>query len=775
MTAQRYCSPIVRWGACLALTLMVSGTAAWAQGTRADYERADQLRQRTRGKVIGGEVEAHWLEDGATFWYRAERKNNTWKFLVVDALAATREPAFDHPALAGALASQTEESVDPERLPIDRLVIEPDGPIRFRAFDRGWRYDPATETLEETDLPESDDNGDGASDRNRRRPPSRDRGRGAEERREITSPDGQWAAFVRDHNLWIRNTDDGSTFPLSYDGSGVNAYRPDMEWSPDSKRLVAMKRAQGDERAVYLIEAAPDDQLQPELHELDYLKPGDQVSYSVPHLFDIEQRREIPIDDALFSNPWRIDHVRWAPDSSRFTFRYNQRGHQVLRILSVDAHTGAVFPVIKERSDTFIDYSQKGFVRYFDETDEILWASERDGWNHLYLFDSKTGALKHQVTSGDWLVRHVDHIDEEARQVWFRGGGLYSDQDPYYIHSARVNFDGTGLVRLTEGNGTHRVRYSPDRRFLVDTYSRVDMPPVTELRSAEDGSLIMELECADWSALLETDWQVPEPFVAKGRDGETDIYGVIFRPSDYDPEGCYPVIEKIYAGPQGAFVPKSFREFYREQALAELGFIVVQIDGMGTNWRSKTFHDVCWRNLGDAGFPDRIAWLNAAAERDPAMDLERIGIYGGSAGGQNALGGLLFHPEFYKVGVADCGCHDNRMDKIWWNEAWMGWPVGPHYAASSNVEHAHKLQGRLLLTVGAMDRNVDPSSTMQVVEALIDAQKDFELIVFPSGGHGAGGSRYGVRRRRDFFVKHLLGVDPPDWNAAPAGDEASAQ
>jgi dipeptidyl aminopeptidase/acylaminoacyl peptidase len=247
----------------------------------------------------------------------------------------------------------------------------------------------------------------------------------------------------------------------------------------------------------------------------------------------------------------------------------------------------------------------------------------------------------------------------------------------------------------------------------------------------------------------------PEPFVAKGRDGKTDIHGVIFRPSHFDPTQSYPILEAIYAGPHGFFVPKAFKEYHSEQRMAELGFIVVRIDGMGTNWRHKAFHDVCWKNLKDAGFPDRIAWMREAARRYPEMDLSRVGIYGGSAGGQNAMRALLDHGDFYKAAAADCGCHDNRMDKIWWNEAWMGWPVDESYAASSNVVDAHKLQGQLLLTVGMIDRNVDPASTLQVAEALIQADKDFEFIPFPSGGHGAGGSPYGMRKLEEFFIKHL--------------------
>jgi dipeptidyl aminopeptidase/acylaminoacyl peptidase len=386
--------------------------------------------------------------------------------------------------------------------------------------------------------------------------------------------------------------------------------------------------------------------------------------------------------------------------------------------------------------------------------------SERDGWNHLYLYDAATGQVKNQITRGGWVVRGVEHVNEKARQIWFRAGGIRPGQDPYYLHYCRVNFDGTGLTVLTEGDGNHRGQFSPDRRFLLDTWSRVDQPPVTELRRDDDGRLVCELEHTDGSALLQTGWRAPERFVAKGRDGATDIYGVILRPTNFDPAKKYPVIEDIYAGPQDSFTPKEFRAFHGQQELAELGFIVVQMDGMGTSNRSKKFHDVCWKNLADAGFPDRILWIKAAAAQHPEMDLTRIGIYGGSAGGQNALRALLDHGDFYKVGVADCGCHDNRMDKIWWNELWMGWPVDESYVKSSNVADAHKLQGKLLLVVGELDHNVDPSSTMQVVNALEKANKDFDLLVITGSDHGAAESPYGKRRRADFFVRNLLGVEP---------------
>ena len=601
------------------------------------------------------------------------------------------------------------------------------------------------------------------------------------------SPDGKWNVFVRDHNLFLQELGTSNETQLATEGSATNSYArdgeferninmqydardpetplPEVYWSPDSKHLVAMRLQPGGQRRVYEVESSPEDQLQPKLTSYPYLKPGDQVPISEPHLFDVETRKEIPVSDALFANPWSIGDVRWDADSSRFTFLFNQRGHQALRILAVDAGTGEVKPIVDEESKTFIDYSGKYYCDYLDDTHEIIWMSERDGWNQLYLYDAKTGTVKNKITKGEWVVRSVDFVDEKKRQIWFQAGGLVPGQDPYYIQYCRVNFDGSGLTVLTEGDGTHTVQFSPDRRFLIDAWSRVDLPPLTVLRRGDDGRLVCKLEPADASELFATGWKPPEPFVAKGRDGVTDIYGVIWRPKSFKALKKYPVIEDIYAGPQDSFTPKDFHPAYSQQKLADCGFIVVQLDGMGTANRSKAFHDVCWKNLKDAGFPDRILWIKAAAKKFPAMDLSRVGIYGTSAGGQDALRGILDYPGFYKACVADSGCYDNRMDKIWWNEQWMGWPVDDSYTRSSCVPDAHKLQGKLLLMVGEMDQNVDPSSTFQVVNALIKADKDFSLLDMPGAGHGVARTPYGARRLQEFFVQNFLGPGADELDA----------
>ena len=842
--SRRFCW--ILWG----LIVIAAAPSAFAQGTAEDYRRAARLRQMTQNRVFRSQVRAQWLTGNTRFWYRLESGPGKHEFVLVDAAAGERRPAFDHGRLAEALANSLGRELTADALPVDRLSLDEKGErLEFAAGGKRWscplasyelteakagddqvasgvrwleRPQPSRRTgddvtiafvnrlSEAVELFWSDDAGErksygriepgarheqhtfeghvwllvGAEGRLRgileasadarevvidgsqrisRNPPRSARFGGQRRPPRAQSPDGKWTAFVKEDNVWLRSSEGGEESALSTEGTAEDGYSADVYWSPDSQRLVALRTKRIEERKIHLIESSPRDQLQPKLITLDYAKPGDPLPVRMPHLFDVANRKEVAVDSALFASPYSIDGIRWEPDSSRFTFLYNQRGHQALRLIGVAAD-GKASAIIDEQSPTFIDYAHKQYLRMLEQSGEIIWMSERDGWNHLYLIDAKTGAVKNPITHGPWVVRGVERIDEEKRQLLLRVAGIDPQQDPYYVHYVRVNFDGTGLVRLTEGDGTHRIEFSPDGKFFIDSYSRVDQPPVHELRSAEDGRLICELERGDHQPLLGTGWQMPERFVAKGRDGQTDIYGVLWKPTSFDANRKYPVIESIYAGPQGAFVPKDFRPHFRQQEMAELGFIVVQIDGMGTNWRGKAFHDVCWKNLADAGFPDRIAWMKAAAETRAYMDLSRVGVYGGSAGGQNALGAVLHHGDFYKAAAADCGCHDNRMDKMWWNEAWMGYPIGPHYEQSSNVTHASKLRGKLLLTFGELDRNVDPASTMQVVNALVKAGKDFELLIVPGAGHGVGESSYGARRRADFFVRHLLGVEPPERN-----------
>jgi dipeptidyl aminopeptidase/acylaminoacyl peptidase len=847
------------WFGLVPILLLASPGLLAAQGTSADYDRANHLDQLIRDTTFRMQVAPHWTANGDGCFYRINDPNGVRNWIWVDALAGTRQPAFDNVKLASALSPAIGRKLDPDRLPID-LIEQGDTPATRIIHVQGkrWQVDRGTYTItalnalaqnptsppmltrihpsknggEETSInfenrtseivalfwidPEGtavsygtiapgqqserstyaghvwaarskdgtllgifeaieggsdatieprttsgrvlhspapatgpdDDSDSTASDEGESHP-----GRAHQ------SPDGNYSAYIEKYNVYLRDRPANRNFALTTDGELGDSYDADFHWSFDSKKLVVVKTLDGDHRKVYLVQSSPPDQLQPKLLEYDYPKPGDKIPLRKPHLFDLPSKKEIAISDSLFPNPWSLDDIRWDADSSRFTFLYNQRGHQVLRIVAVNASSGKASAIIDEQSKTFIDYSGKMFVHYLPATREIIWMSERDGWNHLYLYDSGSRQVKNQITRGSWAVRKVDEVDAEKRQIWFEAGGIYPDQDPYYIHFCRVNFDGTGLTVLTQGDGTHKISYSPDKRFFTDSYSRIDQPPTVELRRSSDGRLVCELEKANIEPLIATGWKLPEHFVAKGRDGTTDIYGVIYRPMNLDPKKKYPILEDIYAGPQDSFVPKSFERITGGMKMAQLGFIVVQIDGMGTSNRSKAFHDVCWRNLGDSGFPDRILWMKSAAAKYPYIDLTRVGIYGTSAGGQSALRAVESFGDFYSAAVADCGCHDNRMDKIWWNEQWMGWPIGPWYQEQSNVTNAKNLHGALLLIVDELDHNVDPASTMQVVNALIKADKDFDLLVIPNADHGQDGD-YGNRRRQDFFVRHLLHVEP---------------
>jgi dipeptidyl aminopeptidase/acylaminoacyl peptidase len=738
------------------------------------------VEQRVRGRFGGvaagvykSRVTPHWFENNTRFWYRNELRAGASEFIVVDSEMGHRQPAFDHEKMAAALSKAVGTNFSSGHLPFAELEFIEDGKaIRFDAAGKTWRCDLTSYECTTTQPPPaassskpSEESG-AQSDENRQGRP-RDRARNRP-RDDAVSPDGKWSAFIKDHNVWLRSTNDNQEFQLTQDGKEDNGYSR-LEWSPDSKAFVAWRIERGDRKEVYLIRSSPPGGGRAQFESRPYALPGDKFTQYELGLFDLASRKQIKPEVDRFEHEWEAPRLRWGRDDRHFTYEQVDRGHQRFRVIEVDAHTGGARNLIDERTETFFwtahtENLNINYVNWLEKTDEMIYVSERDGWRHLYLVDTKEGKIKNQITSGQWVVRGIDLIDEDKRQVWFRASGMNSDQDPYFIHYYRINFDGTGLIALTDGNGTHTVQYSGDRKYLIDTYSRVDIPPVHVLRRVADCAKISQFEAADISELQEKGWKPPEVFIAKGRDGKTDIWGIVCRPRDFDPAKKYPVLESVYAGPQSSYVPKSFSGRDQFGSLTALGFVVVQADGMGTANRSKAFHDVCWKNLKDAGFPDRILWHKALAAKYPWYDLSRVGIYGVSAGAQSAAGGLLFYPDFYKCAVAACGCHDNRMDKASWNEQWMGYPVGPQYAECSNIENASRLRGRLLLIVGEMDHNVPPESTMRFVDALIKAGKDFDLLVVPGADHGMGGS-YGQRKMEDFFVRNLLGKEPSDRNS----------
>lgn len=722
------------------------------------YRRAAHLDSVAKDAVFKTGVLAHWQPGDKAFWYCNELQDGVREYYYVDAEHGRKQEAFDPERMAEALAPLLNEKPDAKRLLVTDLVFEDRRQVNIEIQNSWFRCDLRDYTCEAVDPP-----AERSVVADRRGPLQRRRSRYQTPQLDTVSPGRQRVALVQEGNVVVKRRDEREReVPRITTNGSISRPYGGLSWSPDGRYLIGYRITPAEEKKVHYILSSEPGTTRGRLQSHTYDQPGDALTRYEMFIFDPEQRtsRKAKVDEIDF---FGIPELRWRQGSSRyFTFEKVDRGHQRFRVIEVDVQTGDTRNIIDVKTNTFI-YEQRIFTHYLPDTHEIVWASEKDGWRHLYLVNALTGQEK-QITRGEWVVREIDSIDAEKREIWFRASGMNPGEDPYFVHYYRIGFDGNNLVKLTPETGNHRVRFSPGRQYYLDTYSQVNVPPVTELRRTSDGKKLLEVEKADISAFEETGVPLPEVFVAKGRDAETAIWGIVCRPSEMDPGKRYPVIENIYAGPQDSFVPKNFMPYGEMQSMAELGFIVVQIDGMGTANRSKAFHDVCWKNLTDAGFPDRIRWIRALSEKYPYIDTSRVGLYGTSAGGQNAMGGVLFHPGFYKAAVSACGCHDNRVDKRWWNEQWMGYPVGSHYAEQSNVTNAHKLQGDLLLIVGEADTNVPPESTYRVVDALIKADKDFELLVVPGAGHGDGGA-YGRRKKRDFFVKHLLGTDPPDRNA----------
>ena len=700
------------------LAMAFGAESAASQVTRADYERADTIL-KCSDRVYSPAIHPEWIDSSHYFWYKNHEKEGDFYYLV-NAESGKKQRAADKKGLAAFFSKKQ------KKLAESLLKEEEKRPDRWRR-------------REEAPVP-------------------------------VVSPDKKWEAYVKDNNLYlsplwdekekdkpkeeIALTMDG-TANLRYDGWSII-------WSPDSRKLATVKVRDVQERRIPLIESSPSSQKQPILQWRNYVKPGDVLPVYLPVLFDVEARKQMALNVTPYENQFYLNLTGWREDSRAFTFEFNQRGHQRYVIGEVSAADGSIRHLVDEQTKTFIYYYNN--YRYdLDDGKELLWISERDGWRHLYLIDGTSGQVKQQVTKGEWVVRQVDYVDETNRVVYFTASGFNKGEDPYNLHYCRINLDGTGFTDMTPENGNHRVTFSADRSYFTDVYSRPDLPPVSQLKRTSDVSVVAGLQRCDVSALQAESWQMPEVFCAKGRDGQTDIWGNIYRPMHFDASKSYPVVEFIYAGPHDSHVDKDFKPAHHlVSKLVELGFIVVSIDGMGTSNRSKAFHDVCWKNLKDAGFPDRIAWMKAAGAKYKYMDLNRVGIYGWSAGGQNAMAALLFHNDFYKVAVALCGCHDNRMDKIWWNEQWMGYPIDASYSTSSNVDNAYRLKGKLFLINGELDDNVDPASTLQVVSALMKANKNFEQLYLPGKTHSLGGP-FEMHKMHDFFVKNLLGQEPPEW------------
>ncbi|MBB6498792.1 S9 family peptidase [Pedobacter cryoconitis] len=729
------------------------------------YINADKLDSTLKKLAINYNIKPNWQPNNKQFWYTKRIKNNETGYYLVDAEKGLTHQIFDNKQMADAISAILGKPVQVSKLRITKMFFSADEKqITFKTNDNWLKCDLNNyhcTTTTDTLFKSYDAYG----------PLQKRRYLWEKLMTDSISPDKQWAAFVKDGNIYVRSLKGSAEIQFTTDGNLDKPYG-ELSWAPDSKHLVAYHIDPKKIKEVYYILSSVPGTTRGQLKSHEYDQPGDEFTSYEPFIFSMTDKSKLKVDAEkidFFGAP----ALNWRDGNSRyFTYEKVDRGHQRFRVIEVDTQTGKTRNILDEKTNTFI-YQQRTYTKYLSKTHEIVWVTEQDGWRHVYLVDELTGKEK-LITSGDWVVRDIDSVDVKKREIWFNASGKNPDEDPYFIHYYRIGFDGKNLFDLTPEKGNHNLTFSPDRKYYIDTYSAINIAPRIVLKNTSSLKTITELEHQDLGELLATGIKLPEVFVAKGRDGKTAIWGVIYRPANMEPNKSYPIIENIYAGPQDSFVPKNFSPINEMQSIAQLGFIVVQIDGMGTANRSKAFHDVCWHNLADAGFDDRILWMQAMAAKYPQADISRVGIYGTSAGGQNSAGALLFHPEFYKAAVSACGCHDNRIDKQWWNEQWMGYPVGPHYDQQSNITNAGKLKGNLLLIVGEADTNVPPESTYRFADALIKHNKYFDLLTIPGMGHSDGGP-YGRKKKRDFFVKHLLNTEPPARNTDELKPENTGQ
>ncbi len=746
--------------------------------TAADYARAEKfLTHNTAPLVTHSSVRPNWLPD-EHFWYRTTTADGS-EFVLADPKSGTRAPAFDHAKLAAALSAAAGTTYSAARLPFTEFQFSADGrSITFNADGRRWTCGVGGEKCK---LVQREAGAvQGGQERGGRG--------GAPGRNDVPSPDGKRTAFIRDWNLWVRETATGKETQVTSDGVKDFGYATDnagwtrseravLLWSPDSRKIATFQQDQRGTGEMYLVDTRVG---HPQLQSWKYPLPGDDVVTTIQRVIvDLDgprvvrlqmppdQHRSSLCDDVKCRGSEWAD-VQWSPDSSRLAFVSTSRDHKDERLRVADASTGAVRDVLGETVSTFYE-SGNGRVnwRVLFASNEVIWFSERDNWGQLYLYDLTTGALKHQITTGEGNVTQLLRIDEESRRLYFLGVGREKGRDPYFVHLYRIDLDGKNSALLTPEDANHDVVLSPSGRCFVDNYSKPDTPPVSLLRDA-DGKMLLELERADISRLLAAGWKPPTPITVKARDGVTDLYGLMYRPTNLDPAKKYPIVNHIYPGPQtGSVGSRNFSAARGDaQALAELGFVVVEIDGTGTPWRSKRFHEAYYGNMGDNTLPDQVAGMKQLAQRYPWIDIDRAGIYGHSGGGYAAADAMFRFPDFFKVGISEAGNHDNRGYEDDWGEKWQGLlerrsDGTTNYDSQANQNFAKNLKGKLLLAHGTMDSNVPPYNTLLVVDALIKANKDFDLLLLPNRGHGFGNESYMVRRRWDYFVRYLLGAEPP--------------
>ena len=736
-----------------------------------DYSRAEQfLPWNTYNMVFGDKVTPRFLNDHE-FWFRSHKESG-YEFVIVDAIEKSREPVFDHNRLASTLSVLMDTTIEGYKLPFHEFkFLERNEAIQFFVTDSiRWECDILSYncTGPDTVFKRKD--------------------------WERPSPDRKWLAFERDENLWVRNIINNQEKQLSFDGIKDHGYAvvpegccreitdrrsgnriiPPLKWSPDSRKIITHRYDERNVKSLHLLEA---DDGRPILHSYKYAMPGDSViPTSEAWVFDVEDGtstkvRVNPQPGGSYGRDTVYTSVQWTANSNNIFYTTRSRNYKNYSLFDVDASTGQATEILEEKGATFVELNQ--FTRYrpawrvIGNGEEFIWWSERDGWGHLYLYDG-SGKLKNRITSGAWVVTDVIYVDLEERKVYFTAAGKEENVNPYYQFFYRANLDGSNLELLSNEKASHKIIPFPSGKFFIDQYSTPDIPPISLVRSS-NGEIIFEFESSDISRLIDAGWKPPLTFDVKGRDGITDLYGLLWFPSNFDPDRSYPLIDYIYPGPQvGSVTLYTFSANGRgnARALSELGFIVFAIDAFGTPMRSKSFHDAYYENMGDNGLPDHISGIKQLALKYPQIDLNHVGIYGHSGGGFSSTDAILRHPDFFKVAVSGAGNHDNRGYHFSWGEKYQGLLVSEsdstdNYDNQANQNIAHNLKGKLLLHYGTLDDNVHPNLTHRVMEELIKSNKDFELIVLPNRNHSYGNEPYIIRRTWDYFVEHLLNVEPP--------------
>lgn len=763
---------ICRW-AVIAVLVAITPTVATAHGdTLANYRNAQSfLDGNLHHEMYIANIDPHWIGQTARFWYLKSGPAGK-RFILVNAAQNTQGAAFDQARLAASLSRVMHNTFVATTLPFESFKFINGGhAIEFDADNKRWVC-----TLDGYDCKQA---------------------REATHSQYVSlSPNGHWATFVRNHNLYVRNVTTGAISQLTHDGRPGDDYAtplPDLHtlvsqgvpnsddvkavpavfWSPDSTRLMTYRLDSRKAGRFNSIQYVPPHQLRPIAYNYVYSLPGEVLPEAMPLVFELAptfHRVDVettPLQVRYYGGPGFSWTGGWLPNSRRFYYIYHGRGLKYIELREVDAVTGKQTVLHRENAKPYpyVDPGETMF-RFVDHDKKFLWTSERNGWNQLYLYDAATGELIRQLMDGNWVVRRIVSVDNKNRQVFFLAGGVQKGMDPYYTQLYRVSLNGGHPELLTPEDANHQVDVSPNEKYFVDNYSRPDLPSISVLRRTDDGSTVRILERTDDSWLVKQGWTPPIAFVGKAADDQTDLYGLIVRPTNFDRTKKYPVVECIYTGPHGFFVPKTFfgNTCFNGnlQAMAELGFVVVMVDGRGTIGRSRAFHDFSYRNLGNV-FVDHVTMIKQMAAKYPWMDIQRVGIYGASAGGYGSTHAFLQFPDFYKVCVSTSGDHDPRLDKATWNEKYQGYPVAKDYVEQANQSMVDKLKGHMLLIHGDIDDNVNPAETMRLVDALMTANKPFDMLLVPNMYHGDTGPHalYVTVRRWNYFVRYLLGATPP--------------